>query len=71
MTETHPDWREHGVRVIKGDRSTPTPRRRPGMHRAAAINPARVGAQKIWAGTVHDPSRTRRPARTTTARWRA
>ena len=26
------------------------------MHRAAAINAARVGAQKIWAGTVHDPS---------------
>src|SRR5436189_1669441 len=27
--------------------------RRPGMHRAAAINFARVGAQKLWAGTVH------------------
>ena len=25
----------------------------PGMNRAAAINLARVGAQKIWAGTVH------------------
>ena len=25
----------------------------PGMNRAAAINFARVGAQKIWAGTVH------------------
>ena len=25
----------------------------PGMNRAAAINAARVGAQKIWAGTVH------------------
>ncbi|MDE8345919.1 MAG: cupin domain-containing protein, partial [Acidocella sp.] len=25
----------------------------PGMQRAAAINAARVGAQKIWAGTVN------------------
>ena len=25
----------------------------PGMDRAAAINFARVGAQKLWAGTVH------------------
>src|SRR6202000_2142052 len=27
----------------------------PGMSRAAAINFARGGAQKIWAGTVHIP----------------
>lgn len=25
----------------------------PGMNRAAAINLARTGAQKLWAGTVH------------------
>ena len=31
---------------------TRTQRRRPGTNRAAAINAARVGAQKIWAGTV-------------------
>src|SRR5207244_451602 len=33
-------------------RDTTTPQT-PGMNRAAAINFARVGAQKIWAGTVH------------------
>ena len=33
-------------------RSIRTPRRSPGMDRKAAINFARVGAQKIWAGTV-------------------
>ncbi len=43
-------WR--GVRVIKGDRlDTNTPQTQ-GMLRAAAINHARVGAQKLWAGTV-------------------
>ncbi len=40
------------------------------MNRAAAINFARVGAQKIWAGTVsiHPDAKT---ARITTGRWRA
>lgn len=45
-------WRENGVRVIKGDRLDPNTAQTPGMNRAAAINHARVGAQKIWAGTV-------------------
>ena len=43
-----------------------------GMTRAAAINRATAGAEKLWAGTVEihsDP--TPRPAPTTTARWRA
>ena len=47
-----PDWRHHGVRVIKGDQLDPNTAQTPGMQRAAAINHARVGAQKIWAGTV-------------------
>ena len=47
------DWREHGVRIVRaGELDTNTPQT-PGMTRAAAINAARVGAQKIWAGTVH------------------
>ncbi len=47
------DWRENGVRVVPGDQlDTDTPQT-PGMSRAAAINFARVGAQKLWAGTVH------------------
>jgi uncharacterized RmlC-like cupin family protein len=47
------DWRLHGVRVIKGDQLDTNTAQTPGMNRAAAINAARVGAQKIWAGTVH------------------
>ena len=40
------------MRVIKGDRLDPNTAQTPGMFRQAAINAARVGAQKIWAGTV-------------------
>lgn len=47
------DWRLNGVRVIKADQLDPNTAQTPGMNRAAAINLARVGAQKIWAGTVH------------------
>ena len=54
MTEAAPktDWREHGVRIVKAselDFNTP---QTPGMTRAAAINFAKAGAQKLWAGTV-------------------
>ncbi|MEO1193627.1 MAG: cupin domain-containing protein [Pseudomonadota bacterium] len=50
--EHKPDWRTEGVRVIKGDRLDSNTPQTPGMFRQAAINHARVGAQKIWAGTV-------------------
>ncbi|WP_247881139.1 cupin domain-containing protein [Skermanella sp. TT6] len=46
------DWREHGVRVVRGDQLDANTPQTPGMNRAAAINHARVGAQKLWAGTV-------------------
>ncbi|KAK3322802.1 cupin domain protein [Apodospora peruviana] len=48
-------WKTSGVRVIPADSlDTHTPgQMTPGMDRAAAINFARVGAQKLWAGTVH------------------
>ncbi len=46
------DWKSEGVRVIPGDSLDPNTAQTPGMQRAAAINAARVGAQKIWAGTV-------------------
>ena len=55
MTEAHShatDWRLDGVRVIRGDQLDPNTAQTPGMERAAAINAARVGAQRIWAGTV-------------------
>ena len=47
------DWRTDGVQVVPGhslDGNTP---QTPGMSRAAAIDFARAGAQKLWAGTVH------------------
>jgi uncharacterized RmlC-like cupin family protein len=47
-----PDWRTEGVRVVKAgtlDSNTP---QTAGMTRAAAITRARVGAEKLWAGTV-------------------
>jgi uncharacterized RmlC-like cupin family protein len=47
------DWKLHGVKVIPGDQLDANTAQTPGMSRAAAINFARVGAQKIWAGTVH------------------
>jgi uncharacterized RmlC-like cupin family protein len=46
------DWRDHGVRIVKAselDFNTP---QTPGMTRAAAINFAKAGAAKLWAGTV-------------------
>jgi len=50
--ETAPDWKNHGVRIIRaGELDTNTPQT-PGMTRAAAINHARTGASKLWAGTV-------------------
>jgi uncharacterized RmlC-like cupin family protein len=46
-------WKHEGVRVIPADQLDEGTHSTPGMNRAAAINFARVGAQKIWAGTVH------------------
>ncbi len=48
----NPDWKDQGLRIIRsGDLNTNTPQT-PGMTRAEAISCARVGAQKLWAGTV-------------------
>jgi uncharacterized RmlC-like cupin family protein len=52
MGASPPDWREHGVRVVRGDQLDPNTPQTPGMQRAAAITHASAGAQKIWAGTV-------------------
>jgi uncharacterized RmlC-like cupin family protein len=54
------DWGHHGVRIVRnGELDTNTPQT-PGMTRAEAISHARVGAQKLWAGTVvvHPNART-------------
>ena len=54
MSEQTPtrDWRTDGVRVVKNDTLDTNTAQTPGMNRAAAIDFARVGAQKLWAGTV-------------------
>lgn len=49
---TSPNWRTQGVRVIPGDQLDTNTPQTPGMSRAAAINHARAGANKLWAGTV-------------------
>ena len=46
------DWKHHGVRVVHAHELDPNVPQTQGMSRAAAINFARVGAEKIWAGTV-------------------
>ena len=56
-------WRHHGVRVVKADQLDPNTAQTPGMNRAAAINRARMGAEKLWAGTVviHPNAKTGAP----------
>ncbi len=46
------DWRNDGVRVIHGDQLDPNTPQTSGMSRAAAIDYARAGSQKLWAGTM-------------------
>ena len=50
--EPTPNWREQGVRIVRGDALDTNTAQTPGMTRAAAINRATAGANKLWAGTV-------------------
>jgi uncharacterized RmlC-like cupin family protein len=54
------NWRENGVRIIPGTRLDFNTPQTPGMSRAAAINRARAGANKLWAGTanIHPNAKT-------------
>lgn len=52
MSETTTHWREHGVRVVHSNELDLNTPQTPGMNRAAAINHATAGANKLWAGTV-------------------
>jgi uncharacterized RmlC-like cupin family protein len=60
MTPEHGDWREHGVRVVHADELDVNTPQTPGMTRVAAIDHARAGAQKLWAGTavIHPNAKT-------------
>ena len=52
---TKSDWKRNGVRVIRAnqlDPNMPSSSSTPGMDRSTAIDIARVGARKLWAGTV-------------------
>lgn len=46
-------WKNDGVRVIPADSLDPNTAQTPGMNRRTAIDFARAGATKLWAGTVH------------------
>ena len=51
---TEPKWKHDGVQVIPADTlDSSTAGKTAGMNRATAIDFARAGAQKLWAGTVH------------------
>ncbi len=47
------NWRDAGVRIVRGDELDANTPQSPGMTRAAAINHAKAGANKLWAGTVN------------------
>jgi uncharacterized RmlC-like cupin family protein len=51
-TEAASHWRDHGVKIVPGTRLDLNTPQTPGMTRAAAINHARAGADKLWAGTA-------------------
>ena len=53
-------WKHDGIKVVPGGSLDPNTPQTPGMDRKAAIDFARAGAQKLWAGTVsiHPDART-------------
>jgi uncharacterized RmlC-like cupin family protein len=51
MTQSQ-DWRNHGVRIVRANEFDSNTPQTPGMTRAAAINRAIAGANKLWAGSV-------------------
>jgi len=62
--ETHnqpaePEWRSRGVRIVHAKDLDPNTPQSPGMKRAAAIDFARAGARKLWAGMVTIDARAR------------
>ena len=42
-----PDWRHHGVRVVKAGQLDANTPQTPGLNRAAAINRARASVEKM------------------------
>jgi uncharacterized RmlC-like cupin family protein len=52
MSDVKMKWREQGIRIIRTNQLDFNTPQTPGMTRAAAINHALAGANKLWAGTV-------------------
>ena len=52
MSNDASKWKHDGVQVIPGGSLDSNTAQTPGMDRKAAINFARAGARKLWAGTV-------------------
>jgi uncharacterized RmlC-like cupin family protein len=50
--QPEPDWKQHGVRIVRANELDSNTPQTSGMTRAAAITHARAGASKLWAGTV-------------------
>src|SRR6201990_3771100 len=46
------DWANHGVKIVHSDELDLKTPQTSGMTRAAAINHAKAGASKLWAGTM-------------------
>jgi uncharacterized RmlC-like cupin family protein len=59
-TAAQNNWRDNGVKIIPGTRLDFNTAQTPGMTRAAAINHARAGANKLWAGiaNIHPNAKT-------------
>ena len=53
MSKDVVNWRDSGVRIVRSDQLDTNTPQTPGMTRAAAINRATAGADKLWAGTVN------------------
>ena len=45
-------WQRDGIRIVRASQLDSNTAQTPGMTRAEAISNAKVGAQKLWAGTV-------------------
>jgi uncharacterized RmlC-like cupin family protein len=60
MSQLKQDWRDQGVRIVHSDQLDLNTPQTPGMTRAAAINRAMAGANKLWAGsvTIHPNAKT-------------
>ena len=52
MAEQNQNWRDDGIRIVHSNQLDLNTPQTPGMTRAAAINRAMAGANKLWAGKV-------------------